>query len=159
MSWAPRPLLCAGPTTSPQGFQASAGTPAGAIASRRELQSALEFSFRQQLLAGALNLEAKRPLYSQLAGESSMSFSQLGIIGLGRMGGGLAHLAMTEGFTVTGLSIGGAPKDLTDAGLIEIADVNGFAALPKPRVIMLYIPGRTGCRSGDRTMRGLPGCR
>jgi 6-phosphogluconate dehydrogenase len=69
-----------------------------------------------------------------------MSVSQFGIVGLGRMGGGLAHLAMAKGFTVTGLSIGGAPKDLTDAGLLEIADVNGFAALPKPRVIMLYIP-------------------
>lgn len=70
-----------------------------------------------------------------------MSITALGIIGLGRMGGGLAALARQKGYGVTGFSLGGAPKDLLDAGLVEVAAIAGFRdALPRPRVIMLYIP-------------------
>lgn len=84
-----------------------------------------------------------------------MSITEFGIVGLGRMGGGLAHLAMTQGFRVMGLSIGGAPKDLTDAGLVEISDIAGFARLPKPRVIMLYIPAGPGV---DTVLQQLEAC-
>jgi 6-phosphogluconate dehydrogenase len=69
-----------------------------------------------------------------------MSVTELGIIGLGRMGGGLAHLALSKGLRVVGLSNGGASGDLKDAGLVDIADLAGFRQLQRPRVVLLYIP-------------------
>ena len=69
-----------------------------------------------------------------------MSITEIGIVGLGRMGGGLAHLAMSKGLRVTGMSQGGAPGELKQAGLVEVPDVAGFLRLPRPRVIMLYVP-------------------
>ena len=70
-----------------------------------------------------------------------MSITAFGIVGLGRMGGGLAGLALGKSYGVTGFSVGGAPKELLDAGLVELATIAGFRdALQHPRVIMLYIP-------------------
>ena len=69
-----------------------------------------------------------------------MSVTAIGIVGLGRMGGGLAQLALDKGLGVVGMSVGGAPKDLTEAGLVEVADLAGLARLPRPRVVLLYIP-------------------
>lgn len=66
---------------------------------------------------------------------------EFGIIGLGKMGGGLAHHALEKGLRVVGASRSGAPKDLLDAGLVEIKDVSGFRTeLRSPRMILLYIP-------------------
>jgi 6-phosphogluconate dehydrogenase len=66
---------------------------------------------------------------------------EFGIIGLGKMGSGLAHHALEKGLRVAGASRSGAPKDLVDAGLIEIKDVSGFRAeLKSPRMVLLYIP-------------------
>ena len=69
-----------------------------------------------------------------------MSANEFGVIGLGRMGGGLAALALEKGFGVVGLSNGGAPQPLLDAGLVGISDIAGFKQLSRPRVVMLYIP-------------------
>ncbi|MHA6692944.1 phosphogluconate dehydrogenase (NAD(+)-dependent, decarboxylating) [Devosia sp. A449] len=69
-----------------------------------------------------------------------MSITAFGVVGLGRMGGGLAQLALSKGFGVTGLTRGAASRELTAAGLVEIAEVTGFRQLPRPRVIVLYIP-------------------
>lgn len=69
-----------------------------------------------------------------------MSTTAIGIVGLGRMGGGLAHLAMSKGLHVVGLSVGGIPPELAVAGVVDAADVAGFRQLPRPRVVMLYIP-------------------
>ena len=70
-----------------------------------------------------------------------MSITAFGIVGLGRMGGGLAALALQKSYGVTGFSLGGAPKELLAAGLVEVAAIAGFRdALERPRVIMLYIP-------------------
>ena len=69
-----------------------------------------------------------------------MEKQELGIIGLGRMGGGLAHRALERGMRVVGLSSGGAPDDLKDAGLIEVDNVAGLSTnLSAPRLVFLYI--------------------
>ena len=66
---------------------------------------------------------------------------ELGIIGLGRIGGGLALQALEKGIRVAGHTLGGAPRRLLDAGLVEVTEPRGFlAALARPRAILLYIP-------------------
>ncbi len=69
-----------------------------------------------------------------------MGINGLGVVGLGRMGGGLARLALSKGLGVTGLTLGGASKELVAAGLVEVADVSGFRQLPTSRMVILYIP-------------------
>jgi 6-phosphogluconate dehydrogenase len=65
---------------------------------------------------------------------------ELGIIGLGRMGGG-AHRALEKGMRVVGFSRAGAPADLKDAGLIEVNNPAGLSAkLSAPRLVLLYVP-------------------
>jgi 6-phosphogluconate dehydrogenase len=71
-----------------------------------------------------------------MAGEN-----EFGIIGLGKMGGGLAHRALEKGVRVVGMSRSGAPPDLVEAGLVEISDLSSIRTqLRSPRVILLYIP-------------------
>lgn len=66
---------------------------------------------------------------------------RFGIIGLGKMGGGLAHSALERGLEVVGLSRGSASCELTDAGLVEIKDAAEFRErLSPPRVVLLYLP-------------------
>jgi 6-phosphogluconate dehydrogenase len=74
-----------------------------------------------------------------------MSTSEFGVIGLGRMGGGLASLALEKQLRVAGFSRGGAAKELTAAGLIEIKQLADFRArLKRPRIVLLYIPAGPG---------------
>jgi 6-phosphogluconate dehydrogenase len=66
---------------------------------------------------------------------------QFGIIGLGRIGGGLAHQALEKGLKVVGASRSGAARDLVEAGLVEIRDFRDFRAkLAAPRAVFLYVP-------------------
>lgn len=66
---------------------------------------------------------------------------QFGVVGLGRMGGGLALQALEKGMRVAGLSLGGASRELIQAGLTEVHDFSGFRdALSPPRAVLLYIP-------------------
>jgi 6-phosphogluconate dehydrogenase len=66
---------------------------------------------------------------------------EFGVVGLGRMGGGLASQALRKGCRVVGDTLRGAPKELLDAGLIEVKGPEGFrAALTRPRVVFLYVP-------------------
>jgi 6-phosphogluconate dehydrogenase len=66
---------------------------------------------------------------------------ELGIIGLGRMGGGLAHRALEKGMRVVGFSRGGAPADLKDAGLMQVDSPAGLGTkLSAPRLVLLYVP-------------------
>jgi 6-phosphogluconate dehydrogenase len=70
---------------------------------------------------------------------------EFGVVGLGRMGGGLALQALEKGMRVAGLSLGGAPGELVRAGLIEVSEPAGFRdVLAPPRVILLYIPAGPG---------------
>ena len=67
--------------------------------------------------------------------------NEFGVIGLGRIGGGLAHQALEKGVKVVGASRSGAPKDLVKAGLVEIRDFKAFREkLAAPRAVFLYVP-------------------
>ena len=66
---------------------------------------------------------------------------ELGIVGLGRIGGGLALQALAKGMKVAGLTLGGAGAELLHAGLREVPDPAGFReALTPPRAVFVYIP-------------------
>lgn len=68
----------------------------------------------------------------------------LGIVGLGRMGGGLARQALEKGMRIVGHTIGGASADLRKAGLVECAGLADFHhLLEAPRCILLYVPAGT----------------
>jgi 6-phosphogluconate dehydrogenase len=65
---------------------------------------------------------------------------EFGIVGLGRMGGGLAHQALEKGMRVYGFVRKNAPEELFKAGLVELRDVADFRkTLRPPRFIFLYI--------------------
>lgn len=73
--------------------------------------------------------------------DDSASMNEFGIVGLGKMGAGLAHHAIDNGVRVVGSSRSGAPADLLKAGLVEIEGLGGFRAhLRPPRAILLYVP-------------------
>lgn len=81
---------------------------------------------------------------------------ELGIVGLGRMGGGLARQALDRGFRVAGYSLGGAPPELVAAGLVAVDALDGFCrALRPPRAILLYVPAG---KAVDATLDGLAAC-
>jgi 6-phosphogluconate dehydrogenase len=66
---------------------------------------------------------------------------EFGVVGLGRMGAGLAYQALEKGVRVVGTSRSGAPRDLVAAGLVEVGGLSGFRAqLRPPRAVLLYIP-------------------
>jgi 6-phosphogluconate dehydrogenase len=66
---------------------------------------------------------------------------EFGVIGLGRIGGGLAHQALEKGLRVVGASRSGAPGELLEAGLVEVKDFGGFRGkLAAPRAVCLYVP-------------------
>lgn len=64
-----------------------------------------------------------------------------GLIGLGRMGGGIARHALRLGLSVVGRDNKPAPPDLKDLGLIEAPDLEALVeALPSPCIVVLYVP-------------------
>lgn len=66
---------------------------------------------------------------------------EFGVVGLGRMGGGLALQALEKGMKVTGFTRDHAGPELLQAGLVEIRDPAAFRdALAPPRAVFLYIP-------------------
>lgn len=65
---------------------------------------------------------------------------ELGIVGLGRMGGGLALNARRRGMRVVGTTKGPVPAELVHAGVEVVTDVRGLRALRRPRAILLYVP-------------------
>lgn len=71
-----------------------------------------------------------------------MSFKrEFGVIGLGRMGGGLARQALGKKMKVVGLTREGAPQDLLKSGLVEIKQYDEFVKnLERPRAIFVYVP-------------------
>jgi 6-phosphogluconate dehydrogenase len=80
---------------------------------------------------------------------------EFGVVGLGRIGGGLAHNALRKGLRVVGASRSGAPKDLAGAGLVEIRDFAAFRQeLRAPRTVLLYVPAG---RAVDEILERLAG--
>ena len=68
-----------------------------------------------------------------------------GIVGLGRIGGGLAYQALKKGHQVVGLDLAGAAKELLDHGLTETRTIEELAAaLEPPRIVFLYIHAGPG---------------
>jgi 6-phosphogluconate dehydrogenase len=67
------------------------------------------------------------------------------IVGLGRIGGSLAHQALEKGLSVAGFTRGGVPEDLQRAGLTAAARLAELRRLlTPPRVVLLCVPaGRT----------------
>ena len=67
--------------------------------------------------------------------------SELGIVGLGRIGGGLALQALGKGMRVSGFTLSGARAELLEAGLRDVRDLSGFReTLAAPRRVFLYVP-------------------
>lgn len=66
---------------------------------------------------------------------------EFGMVGLGRMGGGLAHQALEKGMGVYGFVRKTASEELRKARLVELHDVAELrSSLGSPRIIFLYIP-------------------
>jgi 6-phosphogluconate dehydrogenase len=66
------------------------------------------------------------------------------IVGLGRIGGGLAEQALSKGMRVAGFARRGAPRGLVRRGLTELKDLQAIGrALARPRVVLLYVPAGT----------------
>lgn len=66
---------------------------------------------------------------------------ELGIVGLGRMGGGLALQARERGMRVVGVTIGGLAAELGAAGVVDAGTVAGLRdRLAPPRAVLLYVP-------------------
>jgi len=80
---------------------------------------------------------------------------EFGVVGLGRMGAGLARNALAQGIRVVGMSRSGAPRELVQAGLVEIRDAGAFRArLRPPRAVFLYVPAGAAV---DSILEGLEG--
>jgi 6-phosphogluconate dehydrogenase len=72
---------------------------------------------------------------------TATSTIEIGVVGLGRMGGGLALQALEKKMRVVGLDSGAAAAELRAAGLVEVGDVASLAgALAPPRAVFLYVP-------------------
>jgi 6-phosphogluconate dehydrogenase len=70
---------------------------------------------------------------------------RFGVIGLGRMGGGLALQARDRGFEVVGLDPSGVHPELQAAGVEPMTALSDLtSALAPPRVVFLYIPAGPG---------------
>ena len=96
-------------------------------------------------LYGAQRPDQRHPAANLTLGEASDHHAsrgqEFGVVGLGRIGAGIAHHAIEQGMRVVGTSRSGAPRELVAAGLTEITGVSGFRAqLRPPRAVLLYIP-------------------
>ncbi len=70
-----------------------------------------------------------------------MDTAELGIVGLGRMGGNLALQALEKSIRVVGLSRGGVPEALRARGCVEAASAEDLRReLSPPRVVYLLVP-------------------
>ena len=65
----------------------------------------------------------------------------IGVVGLGKMGGGIAQHALQRGFRVIGFDKKPAENSLKRAGLSQIESLADFArTLEPPRIVFLYLP-------------------
>jgi 6-phosphogluconate dehydrogenase len=71
----------------------------------------------------------------------SQPLDSFGIVGLGKMGAGMAKNALARKFGVAGLDTRLVSDDLKRAGLKPAAEIKDFAKLLKPpRFVILYVP-------------------
>jgi 6-phosphogluconate dehydrogenase len=66
---------------------------------------------------------------------------KFGIVGLGKMGGGIAGQALRKGFSVVGFDKAGVAPDLAQQGLLELRTLEAFKdVLERPRIVVVYVP-------------------
>jgi len=64
-----------------------------------------------------------------------------GVVGLGRIGGGLAAQALGKGMRVVGVDPSGVDQELLSAGLVDAGEIGGLPdKLETPRVVFVYVP-------------------
>lgn len=67
--------------------------------------------------------------------------SEFGVVGLGRMGGGLALQALEKQMKVVGFNKGAISEELKEAGVEPVESMEGFKdKLKTPRILFIYIP-------------------
>ena len=82
------------------------------------------------------------------------SHGEFGVVGLGRMGGGLAIQAIAKGYRVAGWTPRGPSEELKRAGLIDGETPAGLvAALKRPRILLVYVPAGSAV---DKVLDDLP---
>jgi 6-phosphogluconate dehydrogenase len=64
---------------------------------------------------------------------------QFGVVGLGRIGGGLAWQALGKGYEVVGIDLAPPTDDLTERGICYSQELEELATLEGPRVVFVYI--------------------
>jgi 6-phosphogluconate dehydrogenase len=66
---------------------------------------------------------------------------EFGVVGLGRMGGGLALQALGKDMKVIGFDKGGVPEPLIEAGMVDAGTARGLREhLDPPRAVFVYVP-------------------
>lgn len=81
---------------------------------------------------------------------------RFGIVGLGRIGGGLAQQALEKGMDVVGYDPAGASDELVEAGLREVGGYRRLAdELSPPRVVFLYVPAGPVVDTVLRSLEGV----
>lgn len=69
-----------------------------------------------------------------------MDGAKFGIVGLGRIGGGLGLQALAKGYRVAGYDLSGPTEELTRAGLIAAHSLPDLVSkLDTPRIVFLYV--------------------
>lgn len=74
-----------------------------------------------------------------------MKPKEIGIVGLGKMGSGVAALALEKGYKVVGSTKGDYPEELNSLGMIAVDELGALTeALSAPRILLLSLPaGKT----------------
>src|SRR5690242_18423587 len=71
----------------------------------------------------------------------SSSINRFGVVGLGKMGGGIALNAIDHGFAVSAFDTHPVSEEMQRAGVKPATSIEGLARqLPTPRLIILYVP-------------------
>lgn len=65
---------------------------------------------------------------------------EFGVVGLGRMGGGLGWQALGKGYKVVGIDLNDPTDDIVERGITYSPDLKALLQLSSPRVVFLYIP-------------------
>jgi 6-phosphogluconate dehydrogenase len=66
---------------------------------------------------------------------------RFGVVGMGRMGGGLATQALARGHSVVGFDVGGLARELVEGGVESAGSLQELVdRLTRPRFVLLYVP-------------------
>jgi 6-phosphogluconate dehydrogenase len=76
-----------------------------------------------------------------MRGTAMADKTEFGIVGLGKIGSGLAHQALEKGFRVVGFDKKPPRDTLIKAGLVQVESLAAFRKeLPRPWIVFLYVP-------------------